>query len=75
MAASLTRSGGSRLGGLDGLVADLREGGQNLLAHKSFAATVIVTLALGIGANTAIFSVLNAVVLRAPAVFGAGGAR
>lgn len=64
MAAVQTRSSGSRFGGFDGLVADLREGCQNLLAHKTFAATVIVTLALGIGANTAIFSVLNAVVLQ-----------
>ena len=31
---------------------------------KKFAAIVIATLALGIGANTAVFGVLNAVVLR-----------
>jgi putative ABC transport system permease protein len=49
---------------LEDLVQDLRFAARDLGRHKAFAATAIVTLALGIGANAAIFSVVNGVVLR-----------
>ena len=48
------------------LVQDLRYAWRVLRQHRLVTATIVVTLGLGIGANTAVFSLLNAVVLRAP---------
>ncbi len=46
------------------LAQDMRVGLRSLLGAKGLAATVVVTLALGIGANAAIFSVVRGVLLR-----------
>src|SRR5215510_8694891 len=49
---------------LETLFQDLRFGVRMLLKNKSFTAVAILSLALGIGANTAIFQLLDAVRLR-----------
>ena len=43
---------------------DLRLAGRSLLAARGFSLVVVATLALGVGATTAVFSVLHAAVLR-----------
>jgi predicted permease len=52
-------------GWLEGILGDIRYAARMLLRQRSFTAVAVVSLALGIGANAAIFSLMDAVLWRA----------
>ena len=49
---------------MDSIIKDIRYGFRGLLKRPGFTVIALVALGLGIGANTAIFSLVNAVVIR-----------
>src|SRR5215510_4336604 len=49
---------------IETLFQDLRFGMRILLKNRGFTAVIVITLALGIGANTAIFSLINTALLK-----------
>src|SRR6516225_11883361 len=50
--------------GMNKFKQDIRYALRQLLSNKGFAAVAVLTLALGIGANTAIFSVIDSILLE-----------
>ena len=49
---------------IDDVWQDIKYGVRTLTKHKGYALLAILTLGLGIGANTAVFSVINGVLLK-----------
>ena len=54
---------------VESIAADLKFVLRRLRKSPGFATTVLLTLAIGIGANTAVFTVLNSVIFEAAALF------
>jgi putative ABC transport system permease protein len=61
---SAGRRGGQRTSFPGGILRDIRHMGRGLVRSPGFSGAVVLTLALGIGGNTAIFSVIDQLLLR-----------
>src|SRR5687767_9111929 len=55
---------GWTMGFLETIAADVKYAGRTLIRHRAFGAIAVLTLAIGIGANTATFSILYSVLLK-----------
>ena len=62
--AKVVRAAARDGGFMDAIWQDLRFGFRVLITHRQFTIAAVVVLAFGIGATTAVFSVVNAVLLR-----------
>ena len=63
-ATSLRRKSGHHLPSEERMLADMRDALRQLRKAPGFALTAIITLALGIGATTAIFTLVHQVMLK-----------
>ena len=63
-------SGASRVNLIEGLWLDIRYGLRSLRNNPAFTAVAVLTLALGIGAYTAVFSVINALLFKPLLILG-----
>src|SRR2546421_13032607 len=57
-----------RVNYIDDLLRDLQYAGRNLRRSPGFAALAVLIMALGIGADTAVFSLVNQILLHPPGV-------
>ena len=62
--ATVAVAGEERLGKMTGLLHDLRYGLRILVRSPAYTAVAVLSLALGIGANTAVFSVVHSVLMK-----------
>src|SRR6476469_10540070 len=65
LSLALPRGDQQRIGAaMDNVLKDIRYAFRSLLKRPAFTAVAVITLALGLGANTAIFTLLNAVTFK-----------